>query len=128
LIICIPPRDTPPNQDSASTVTSGTPPPAAFTATDTGKTVPQRANPTRMASAHYCCKYCRLWTESPLDFAINDDDSRRVRANSSDGVNTEICDSDVKRTYYEIKNIYARVDPSEIELQALDRVSFRLCD
>jgi len=45
------------HQDSAGIAPSGTPPLAAAgtaapTATDTGKTVPQRANPTETAYAH----------------------------------------------------------------------------
>jgi len=51
MMICLH-RETPPrHQDSAGTAPSGTLPPAHPTTTDTGNTVPQRANPTQAAYA-----------------------------------------------------------------------------
>ena len=64
-MLCIPPRDTSPHQDSAGTAPSGKPPPAAPPpTTNTGNTVPQRANPTQTSSLQETLKtgevLCRL--------------------------------------------------------------------
>jgi len=55
MMVCFPPQDTSPHQDSAGTVTSGTQLPAQPplpTTTDKGCTFPERANPTQTAYVH----------------------------------------------------------------------------
>jgi len=55
MMISLPPRDTSPHQDSAGIALSGTPPPAQPPPPPQtrGHTVPQRANPTQTAYAHF---------------------------------------------------------------------------